>query len=269
MEITEIYETIRPRYPEFRGKVALVTGSSLSIGKGIALRLAREGMHIIIHGKEEAEVARTVREFQSLGVNTLGVCTDFSKPGGVDQLFDTIQQHHSQLHVLVNNAADLRRAEFDDASVALLDYQLEVNVRAPYLCSMRTASMMRPAQSGVIVNISSVGGQRAHWRGLPYDMTKGAIESMTRAMALSLAHDGIRVNAIAPGAIRGPRTPPPDSEIVQAVSARIPLGRFGSDLEIGAAVAFIASEDAAYITGQVLCVDGGIMAQLSPPGQPI
>jgi NAD(P)-dependent dehydrogenase (short-subunit alcohol dehydrogenase family) len=100
-------------------------------------------------------------------------------------------------------------------------------------------------------------------------MTKGAIESMTRAMALSLAHDGIRVNAIAPGAIRGPRTPPPDSEIVQAVSARIPLGRFGSDLEIGAAVAFIASEDAAYITGQVLCVDGGIMAQLSPPGQPI
>jgi NAD(P)-dependent dehydrogenase (short-subunit alcohol dehydrogenase family) len=269
MEITEIYETIRPRYPEFYGKAALITGSSQGIGKGIALRLAREGMHIIIHGKEEAEVTHTVREFQSLGVNTLGVCTDFGKPDGVDQLFAAIRQHKSELHVLVNNAADLRRSEFNDTTVEMLDYQLEVNIRAPYLCSMQGVSMMQPGQSGVIINISSVGGLRAHWRGLPYDMTKGALESMTRAMALNLARDGIRVNAIAPGAIRGRRTPPPDNETVQAICARIPLGRLGSDLEIGAAVAFLASEDAEYITGQVIYIDGGVMAQLSPPGQPI
>ena len=269
MEITEIYETIRPRYPEFYGKAALITGSSQGIGKGIALRLAREGMHIIIHGKEEAEVTDTVREFQSLGVNTLGVCTDFGKPDGVDQLFAAIRQHKSELHVLVNNAADLRRSEFNDTTVEMLDYQLEVNIRAPYLCSMQGVSMMQQGQSGVIINISSVGGLRAHWRGLPYDMTKGALESMTRAMALNLARDGIRVNAIAPGAIRGRRTPPPDNETVQAICARIPLGRLGSDLEIGAAVAFLASEDAEYITGQVMYIDGGVMAQLSPPGQPI
>lgn len=129
--------------------------------------------------------------------------------------------------------------------------------------------MMQPQKAGAMINISSVGGQRAHWSGLPYDMTKGALEAMTRAMALDLARDGIRVNAIAPGAIRSWRTPPPDNKAVQEISARIPLGRFGTALEIGAAVAFLASDDAAYITGQVLYVDGGITAQLSPSGQPI
>lgn len=269
METAELYEKIQPRYPEFRGKVALVTGSSMGIGKGIALRLAREGMQVIIHGKEEDEVAKTVQMFQSLGASVCGVCADFSTPDGVERLFDGIRQYHDRLYMLVNNAADLRRTHFQDATVDMLDNQLQVNVRTPYLCCMQAAPMMQPQQTGAMINISSVGGQRAHWSGLPYDMTKGALEAMTRAMALDLARDGIRVNAIAPGAIRSWRTPPPDNKAVQEISARIPLGRFGTALEIGAAVAFLASDDAAYITGQVLYVDGGITAQLSPSGQPI
>jgi NAD(P)-dependent dehydrogenase (short-subunit alcohol dehydrogenase family) len=226
-------------------------------------------MQVIIHGKDEAEVAGTVEAFQSLGASVCGVCADFSALDGVERLFEGVRQHHDRLFLLVNNAADLRRTHFNDATVELLDHQLQVNVRTPYLCCMRAAPLMQPHKEGAMINISSVGGQRAHWKGLPYDMTKGALESMTRAMALDLAADGIRVNAIAPGAIRGWRTPPADNEIVQAVSRRIPLGRFGSALEIGAAAAFLASEDAAYITGQVLVVDGGISAQLSPAGQPI
>lgn len=266
--LTEAFLSIQPRYPELVGKAALVTGSSMGIGKGIALRLAREGMHIVIHGKEEDRVAETVKEFETLGVNVLGVSADFSRPDAVDRLFDQIRKRHSHLSILVNNAADLRRAVFDDTSAELLDFQLTVNIRAPFLCAVQAKSMM-DGQSGSIINISSVGGQRAHWLGLPYDMTKGALEAMTRAMALNLASQGIRVNAIAPGAIFNPDKLQRDESKLQEIIARIPLGRLGTSHDIAAMVAFLSSEEAGYITGQVYAIDGGIMAQLSPPGQPI
>jgi NAD(P)-dependent dehydrogenase (short-subunit alcohol dehydrogenase family) len=204
-----------------------------------------------------------------VGASTQGIAADFSVPDAVDQMFGWLRATHERLDVLVNNAADLARTSFSEATVSLLDSQLQVNVRAPYLCCLQAAPIMRQTSSGVIVNISSVGGERAHWAGLPYDLTKGAINSMTRAMALELAPDGIRVNAVAPGAIRGWRTPPPDNDKVRALSARIPLGRMGTDLEVAAVVAFLASDEATYITGQILSVDGGVTAQLSPPGQPI
>jgi NAD(P)-dependent dehydrogenase (short-subunit alcohol dehydrogenase family) len=109
-----------------------------------------------------------------------------------------------------------------------------------------------------------VGGFRAHWRGLPYDATKGAINVMTYAMAIELAEVGIRVNAVGPGATRTDRSPAPDSDLSARIRRRVPLGRFGTPVEIGNAVAFLASDDAAYITGQVLYVDGGVTAQLDP-----
>lgn len=269
MIISELYGTIRPRYPEFKDRVALVTGSSMGIGKGIALRLAREGMQIIIHGREQDEVSKTVAELQSLGVRVQGFCSDFAELDGVDRLFDAVRAHHDGLYLLVNNAADLRRTHIDEVSISMLDNQLHVNIRAQFLCCMQAVPMMRPQKTGAIINISSVGGQRAHWRGLPYDVTKGALEAMTRAMSLELARDGIRVNAVAPGAIRSSKTPPPNHETVIEREERIPMGRIGGALEVGAVVAFLASDDASYITGQVLNVDGGITAQLSPPGQPI
>lgn len=269
MDIAQTFTTIQPRYPEFKNQVALVTGSSRGIGTGIALRLAREGMKLVIHGADSIEVSDTVQQFQALGVDVLGLPADFTDDDAVSHLFEATLQRFGALDVLVNNAADLRRGELADTTPDLLDQQLAVNLRAPYLCSWRAAEIMRKVKRGNIINISSVGGLRAHWRGLPYDMTKGGLDAMTRAMALSVARDGIRVNAIAPGAIRGVRTPPPDDERVQAQIARIPIPRYGTALEIGAAVAFLASDDASYITGQILYVDGGITAQLSPPGQPI
>lgn len=267
MDFTELYTTIRPRYPELAGRVALITGSSLGIGQGIALRLAREGMRVVIHGVEETAIAETVAGLTALGAEAVGIHADFNQPDGVAQLFAALAEHHTGLDVLVNNAADLRRTTFAQATAALLDTQIAVNIRAPYLCALQAAPLMSAGAS--IINISSVGGLRAHWVGLPYDVTKGAIDAMTRAMALELAGAGIRVNAIAPGAVRGRKTPPPDHASVRDQMARIPLGRMGTALEIGASTAFLASEDAAYITGHVLFVDGGITAQLSPPGQPI
>ena len=269
MEIASVFEAIRPRYPEFKDQVALVTGSSRGIGKGIALRLAREGMKIVIHGVNQEEIESTTQAFQALGVPCVGVYADFTSEDDINHLFQRAMDRFGALDLLVNNAADLRRQHFFDADLALLDHQLAVNIRAPYLCVQRAAEIMRPAQRGNIVNISSVGGLRAHRAGLPYDVTKGALDSMTRAMALDLAREGIRINAIAPGAIQNERTSSLDDPTIEALAQRIPLARLGLPLEIGAAVAFLASDDASYITGQVLYVDGGVTAQLSPPGQPI
>lgn len=269
MEIEQVFDSIHPRYSEFANQVALVTGSSRGIGKGIALRLAREGMKLVIHGADSAEVANTVEDFQALGVDVIGVANDFSKKEAVAELFDKAMQQFDRLDLLVNNAADLRRRVFTSDHLELLDYQLAVNMRAPYLCSWQAAKLMQKEKRGNIINISSVGGLRAHWVGLPYDLTKGGMDAMTRAMAIELARDGIRVNAIAPGAIRTEKTPPPDHEKIQALIERIPIPRFGNALDIGAAVAFLASDDASYITGHIMYVDGGITAQLSPPGQPI
>jgi len=270
MDIETLFKTIRPRYPEFKDGVAMVTGSSRGIGKGIALRLAREGMKLVLHGADETELAITEREFQALGVDVIAVCSDFSEKEAIDPLFASLKQHFGQLDLLVNNAADLRRVKFTEEHQALLDYQLAVNMRAPYLCSWQAAEMMRETGGGNIINISSVGGLRAHWIGLPYDATKGAMDAITRAMALDLAQDHIRVNGIAPGAITRKTAKTADEiEYDHARMNRIPLSRFGTPFDIGATVAFLASEDASYITGQTIYVDGGITAQLSPPGQAI
>ncbi len=269
MQVTSAFESIRPRYPEFKDQVALITGSSRGIGKGIALRLAREGMKIVVHGLDQQEVETTTRELQALGVTTIGLAADLTRDDDISRLFQATLDAFGTLNLLVNNAADLRRKTLFEADQAMLDHQLAINIRAPYLCALRAAEIMRPAKRGSIINISSVGGFRAHWTGHPYDLTKGALDTMTRAMALDLAQIGIRMNAIAPGAIATERSAPPDAPWIEPVSQRIPMGRFGTTLEIGAMVAFLASEDASYITGQVMYVDGGVTAQLSPPGQPI
>ena len=129
--------------------------------------------------------------------------------------------------------------------------------------------MRQRGTRGSIIHISSVGGLRAHWRALPYDMTKGAIDAMTRAMANELAAFGIRVNAIGPGAIDTGWVKRASNEGIDALVERIPLLRVGTPQDIASTVAFLASDDASYITGQVLYVDGGITMQLSPKNAPL
>ncbi len=262
-EIAALFASLRPRYPELAGHVALITGSSRGIGKGIALRLAREGMKLVLHGYDAAELDATTNEFRALGAAVTAVQSDFSADDGVEPLFQQTLKTFGTIDLLVNNAADLRRTSMFAGDLPLLDHQLAVNVRAPYLCAYRAAEIMRAHGSGNIVNISSVGGMQAHWRGLPYDVTKGALNSMTQAMALELARFNIRVNAIAPGFIRVERAGT-DERAIQAVADRIPMARAGLPVEIGASVAYLASDDASYVTGHILYVDGGLTAQLSP-----
>jgi 3-oxoacyl-[acyl-carrier protein] reductase len=270
MEIASTFESIRPRYPELSGRVAIVTGSSRGIGRGIALRLAREGMKVVVNGRSPEPVHAMAAALGGLGVEALGVPADVSHAGEIKRLFDATVEALGPVHLLVNNAADLRRERLFDTGEQLLDAELAANIRGPYLCAQRAAELMRVSGGGSIVNISSVGGLQAHWRGLPYDVTKGAIDMLTRALAIDLAEYGIRVNAIAPGAIRTERIRMPEGPGEQPPwAARVPLARVGLPVEIGAAVAFLASPEADYITGHVLYVDGGLTAQLSPREAPV
>ncbi|MCL6431753.1 MAG: glucose 1-dehydrogenase [Anaerolineae bacterium] len=258
---------MRPRYPELSGRVAIVTGSTRGIGRGIAVRLALEGMRVVVNGRSAEEAAAVARDLVEAGAEAIPVAADLGSREGVERIHEETLRAFGTVDLLVNNAAVLTRVPMEQVDEELLDTELAVNIRAPFVLSQRVAEVMRRSGGGSIIHISSVGGLRAHLPGLPYDVTKGAIDALTRAMALELAPYGVRVNAVAPGATLTEKWLPPSDPRHQAAVRRIPLGRTGRISEVAAAVAFLASPEAAYITGQVLYVDGGLTAQLTPPGQ--
>lgn len=271
----ETYRQITPRYPELSGRAAVVTGSGRGIGLYIAMRLAREGMRVLICDRQESDLAAALSGFDTVGAPVKAIAADLSLPGEAERLAGAAIEALGRIDVLVNNAADLRRKEWHEVDAELFDYQMSVNVRAPFLLSKLAAqAMIEAGEGGSIIHISSVGGLRSHWRGMPYDLTKSAVDSLARTMALDLARYRVRVNAIAPGATlrAAPGADPPqgaDLERYKQVAGRVPMGRFGHALEIAAAVAFLASPESSYITGTTLYVDGGLTAQLHPPGQDV
>jgi glucose 1-dehydrogenase len=262
MMLAELWETLPVRYPELAGKVAIVTGATHHIGLGIAARLAKEGMRVVIGGLDGADVDAAVSGLTALGADVRGVSGDLSKRETVDGLIGLAVSAFGGVDVLVNNAADMRRVHHRDASDDLLDTQIAVNLRAPMQLALEALKHM--ASGGSIINITSVGGTRSQYPNYPYGMTKGALDAFTRTLAVEVADRGIRVNAIAPGwTPHG--THPRDEERTRF----IPMGRGATFAEMAAVAAFLASPDAGYITGQTIYVDGGLTVQLHPPYVPL
>jgi NAD(P)-dependent dehydrogenase (short-subunit alcohol dehydrogenase family) len=264
MDTVSLFNSIQPHYPELKGQVAIVTGSSRGIGKGIAIRLVREGMKVVINARHAEEVEETTAELRSLGAQVSSVLGDVSSTQDIDRLINETLSDFGTIDLVVNNAADLKRRPFFTVTEEMMDIELKANIKGPFVLSYKAAQVMKEKGHGNIIHISSVGGLRAHHPGLPYDATKGALDAMTRVMGIELAELGIRVNGIAPGAIYTEHRLPLDHPKMKLVAQLIPIRRLGLPLEIGAVVAFLASDDASYIIGQTIYADGGITSQLSP-----
>ena len=241
----------------FPGKVALVTGAGHGIGRAVAERFGREGAKVVVNDVDESRAAEVARGIA--GGEAIAVAADVSRSAEVAALFDTTLERFGTVDVLVNNAgliyADRHFLEGDEA---WWDQVLGVNLKGAFLCSHRAAQIMVRKGGGVIISMSSGGATRAHRGNVAYDASKGGIEAMTRAMALELAPYGVRVNAIVPGLVR-------TYEISDAVAAErgsvVPLARLASPEDISGPTVFLATEDAGYMTGACVAVDGGVLVQ--------
>jgi 3-oxoacyl-[acyl-carrier protein] reductase len=239
---------------ELVDRVVLVTGAGHGIGRAVAERFAREGATVVVNDLDDARA----REVAGV-VEGIAITADVANKAAVDEMFDRILETYHRIDVLVNNAGNIYAARhFLEGDEQWWDSVLDVNLKGAYLCSKRAADMMARQHSGVIINMSSGGATKAHRGNVAYDASKGGIEAMTRAMALDLAPYGVRVNAIVPGLIR---TYDVTDEIARERGAVVPLGRLGSPEDIAGPTVFLATDDARYITGASIVVDGGVLVQ--------
>ena len=242
---------------ELKGKVALVTGSSRGIGKTIALELAREGCKVIVHGSRDSDTLRnSFEDVKKLSPDSIMVAAEFSKPAEIDKMFSQIKKTFAGLDILVNNAATQNPSPILELKEEDWDHVLSVNLRAPFLCAQHAAKMMCTNRAGgKIINISSVHAYDARRYYAHYSAAKGALETLTKSLALELAQYNIQVNSIVAGAIATELTP---TERQAKFLTSIPAGRIGTTEEIAHLVTFLSSKKCDYLTGASITVDGGL-----------
>ncbi len=238
------------------GKAALVTGGAVRVGRAIALALAREGADVAVgYHRSGAAARRTVRELRTLGVRAVALRADLGKPAEARGLVAAAVRRLGRLDVLVNNAAIFVRTPLNTTTPAQFDRLMAVNIRGAYFCAQAAARAMG-RRGGRIVNIADVGAARA-WPGyIPYGISKAGVVMLTKGLAAALA-PRIQVNAVGPGVVLLPEGFSRAS--ARRLAARIPMGRQGTPEDVAAAVRFFATCPA-YITGQILYVDGGASA---------
>jgi enoyl-[acyl-carrier protein] reductase III len=252
----------------FENKIALITGSSRGIGRALALTLAREGASIAVNYNRNAELAeQTVREIEALGTRAISVQANMEEPEAIDRLFDHVEGALGRLDHFVSNAAASAFKKVADLKAHNLDRSYALNVRAFVLGAQRAVKLM--TQGGRIAVLSSYGSIRAYPTYANLGSNKAAVEAWVRYMAVEFAPRGINVNAVSGGLI--------DTEScayfyqnvtgmapIESVLSKLPKARMGTVQEVADAVAFLLSPESEYITGQTICVDGGLSV-IAPP----
>lgn len=242
---------------ELKNKVALVTGSSRGLGRVIAIELARKRCKVIVHGSRESDALYSCfEEVKQTSPDSIMAVADFSKPAAIDRMFSQIKKTFARLDILVNNAATQNPNPILELKQEDWDHVLSVNLKAPFLCSQHAGRLMcSNKQGGKIINISSVHAYDARRNFAHYSASKGALETLTKSLALELAQYNIQVNSIVVGAIATELTPL-DRQL--KLLTAIPAGRVGTAEEIARLVTFLSSNECDYMTGASITVDGGL-----------
>ena len=241
---------------KLKNKVALVTGSSRGIGKAIALDLANEGAHVIVHGPTESEELNlSFEQVNVLNPDSIKIAAELSDSNAITEMFDTIKATFGHLDILVNNAATQNPSPFLELKEKDWDYVVTVNLKAPFLCGQYAGRMMSENGSGKIINISSVHAYDVRRNYAHYSSSKGGLETLTKSMALELAEHNIQVNSLVVGAIATDLTP---ADRCENLITAIPAGRVGNETEIANLVTFLCSDKCNYMTGTNITIDGGL-----------
>jgi len=256
-----------------RDKVALVTGASRGIGRGIAMTLAREGAQVAVnYVKDKAAADTVVQKIEESGGRAVALKADVGIWDDAERLVDEVVRHFGKIDILVNNAGIVSRKSILEVPLDEWDRVMRTNFYGCFHCSRLAGKhMISRGVGGKIVSISSIHGRLAKAALGPYCATKAAIDMFSKQLAVELAPNGINVNVVAAGTITTDINIPlykstrlEDRQLKAAVLKRIPLGRIGDPEDIGRAVAFLSSDAASYITGAVLYVDGGYVAEGTP-----
>ena len=241
------------------GKTAIVTGGTRGIGFSIAKTFLENGANVAIAGSRKESVDKALEKLPEYRNRVMGIWPDLCDPAAVAEAFAAVQDRFGRLDILANNAGISSSTSLYDYTVEEFSRIMDLNVKAVFVCSQAAARIMKEAGGGVIINTSSMVGEYGQPSGCGYPTSKFAVNGLTRSLARELAKDKIRVNAVAPGVTRTDMVAALPQEMVDRISAGIPLGRMGEPLDIANAYLYLASDLASYVTGVTLRVDGAAM----------
>ena len=242
-----------------KGKTAIVTGGTRGIGFAIVKKYLENGANVALAGSRQESVEKTLKQLSAYEGRIMGIWPDLCDPEAVAGDFAAVKERFGRVDILANNAGVSSRTSLYEYTLEEFSKIMDINVKAVFVCSQAAARIMKEQGGGVIINTSSMVGEYGQPSGCGYPASKFAVNGLTKSLARELAKDQIRVNAVAPGVTRTDMVAALPQEMVDRISAGIPLGRMGEPLDIANAYLYLASDLASYVTGITLRVDGAAM----------